>query len=62
MQETWVRSLVREDPLEKEIATLSGIIAWEIPWQKSLAGYSPGGCKRLGHDLASEQQQHVCVC
>ena len=32
MQETWVQSLGREDPLEKEMATHSNILAWEIPW------------------------------
>ena len=32
MQETWVRSLGREDPLEKEMATHSSILAWRIPW------------------------------
>ena len=32
MQETWVQSLVQEDPLEKEMATQSSILAWEIPW------------------------------
>ena len=32
VQETWVQSLGREDPLEKEIATLSSILAWKIPW------------------------------
>ena len=32
MQETWVRSLSQEDPLEKEKATDSSILAWEIPW------------------------------
>ena len=32
MQETWVRSLRWEDPLEKEMATHSNILAWEIPW------------------------------
>ena len=32
MQETWVRSLGREDPLQKEMATHSSILAWEIPW------------------------------
>ena len=32
MQETWLRSLGWEDPLEKEIATHSSIIAWKIPW------------------------------
>ena len=36
MQETWVRSLVREDPLEKEMATHSSILAWEIAWTEEL--------------------------
>ena len=41
MQETRVRSLGRENPLEKEMATHSSILAWRIPWTESLAGYSP---------------------
>ena len=32
MQETWVQSLALEDPLEKEMATHSSILAWKIPW------------------------------
>jgi hypothetical protein len=32
MQETWIRTLGREDPLEKEMATHSSILAWRIPW------------------------------
>ena len=44
-QEKWVRSLGLEDPLEKEVATHYGILAWEIPWQRSLADYSPWGHK-----------------
>ena len=40
-QETWVQSLGWEDPLEKEMATHSSILAWRIPWtQRSLVGYS----------------------
>ena len=34
MQETWVPSLGREDPLEKEVATHSSILAWRIPWTR----------------------------
>ena len=34
MQETWVQSLGREDPLEKEMATHSSILAWNIPWSE----------------------------
>ena len=36
MQETWVRSLDQEDPLEKEMATHSNILAWESPWTEEL--------------------------
>ena len=35
MQETWVRFLGQEDPLEKEMATHSSILAWEIPWTEA---------------------------
>ena len=45
MQETWVRSLSWEDPLEKEMATHSSTLAWKIPWTGSVVGYSPQGCK-----------------
>ena len=38
MRETWVPSLGREDPLEKEMATHSSIVAWEIPWTEELGG------------------------
>ena len=47
MQETQVRSLGREDPLEKRMATQSSILDWRNPWQRSLAGYSPQGRKEL---------------
>ena len=40
MQETQVRSLGQEDPLEEEVATHSNILAWSIPWT-SLVSYSP---------------------
>ena len=42
MQETWVRSLGQEDPLEKEMATRSSILAWRIPWTKE-----PGGVQSM---------------
>ena len=44
MQETHVQFLSREDPLEKEMATHSSMLAWEIPWTV-LVGYSPWGHK-----------------
>ena len=46
VQETWVRSLGREDPLEKEIATNSSILAWEIPW--TFPWEVPGGLQSMG--------------
>ena len=45
MWETWVRSLGREDPLEKEMATHSSILPGESHGWRSLVGYSPWGCK-----------------
>ena len=46
MQETWVQSLGQEDPLEKEMATLSSILAWRIPsTEEPDVGYSPWGGK-----------------
>ena len=46
MQETWVLSLGQEDPLEKEMATHSSILAWEIPWTEETGGYSPMGLQK----------------
>ena len=46
--ETRVPSLAREDPLGKEMATLSSILAWEIPWTEEVVGYSSWVAKR--HD------------
>ena len=43
MQETWVRSLGWEDPLEEDMATHSSFLAWRIPMDRSLAGHSPRG-------------------
>ena len=45
MWETWIPFLSWENPLEKEMATHSSILAWRIPWTESLAGNSPRGCK-----------------
>ena len=56
MQETCVQSLDQEDPLEKEMATHSGILTWEIPWTEEPGGYSPWGHRRVKHDLATQQQ------
>ena len=45
MWETRIQSLGWEDPLEKEMATHSSILAWKIAWTKELVGYSPWGAK-----------------
>ena len=55
MQETWVRSLDLEDPLEEGMAIRSSILAWRIPidrgvWQATVHG----GCKRIGHNLVTK--------
>ena len=50
MQETWVRTLGQEDPLEKEMATNSSILAWEIPWTEETEGLQSMGSQRVGHD------------
>ena len=50
MQETWVRSLGREDPLEKEMATHSSVLAWKIPWTENPGRLQSIGSQRVGHD------------
>ena len=50
MQETWVPSLGGEDPLEKEMATHSSILAWKILWTKEPGGLQSMGLQRIEHD------------
>ena len=50
MKETWVRSLGREDSLEKEMATHSSILAWRIPWTEEPGRLQSMGSQRVGHD------------
>ena len=50
MRKTWVRSLGREDPLEKEIAIHSSILAWKIPWTEEPDRLQSMGSQRVGHD------------
>ena len=50
MQKTWVRSLGREDALEKEMATHSSILAWKIPWTEEPGRLQSMGLQRVGHD------------
>ena len=57
MQDTRVQSLDWEDPLEKEMATHSSILAWEIPWTEEPSGLEFMGSQRAGHKLLTKQQQ-----
>ena len=50
MRETWVQSLGQEDPLEKEMATHSSILAWRIPWTEEPGGLQSMGSQRVGHN------------
>ena len=49
MQETQVQSLGQEDPLEKEMATHSSILAWKIPWTEEPGGLQSMGSQRVRH-------------
>ena len=53
VQETQVRSLGWEDPLEKEMATHSSILAWKISWTEKPGGLQSMGSQRVGHDWAT---------
>ena len=50
MQEIWVRFLGWEDPLEKEMATQSSILAWKIPWTEEAGRLQSTGLQRVRHD------------
>ena len=58
MQETHVQPLDREDPLEKEMETHSGILAWETPWTEE-PGDNPRG--RKDSDMSGAKQQQTTV-
>ena len=51
MWETQVQSLYWEDPLEKEMAAHSSILAWKIPWTEEPGELQPTGLQRAGHDM-----------
>ena len=50
MHETWVRFLHGADPLEKEMATHSSILTWEVPWTEEPGKLESVGWQRVGHD------------
>ena len=60
MQETWVQSLGQEDPLEKETAAHSSILAWEIPWTEE-----PGGLQSMRSQsqtcFTNKHESHVSL-
>ena len=56
-QKMQVRSLGQEDPLEKEMATYSRILAWRIPWTEELGGLHSMRSQRVRCDLVTKQQQ-----
>ena len=55
MHETRVPSMGREDPLEKEMATHSSILAWKMPWTEEPGGLQSLGLQKVGPALATEQ-------
>jgi hypothetical protein len=48
----------QEDPLEKGMATHSSILAWEVPWMEESGRRQSMRSQRVGHNLATEEQQH----
>ena len=61
MQETRVRSLDWEGPLEKGMATHSSILAWRIPWTEEPGRLQSIGSQRVRHDLATNNTIFLCV-
>ena len=53
----WIPSLGQENPLEKEMAAHSSILAWKIPWTEKPSGLQSLGLQRVRRDLATKQQQ-----
>ena len=60
-QEEWIWSLGWEDPLEKEMATHSNILAWEIPWTEEPGGLQPMGSERVGQDWAQHGYSYIKI-
>ena len=59
MQQTWIQSLGGGDALEIEVATYFSILAWKIPWREEPIELLSMGSQRVGHDLATRQQQTI---
>ena len=61
MQETQVRSLGQEDPLEKEMATHSSTLAWKIPWMEKPGRLQSLGSQRVGLDMTKQLNFHLII-
>ena len=59
MQETWVRSLGQEDPLEKDMATHPSILAWEIPWTEEAGRVPSMGSQRVRRSRSDLAHTHT---
>ena len=62
MRETQIRSLGQEDPLEKEVATHSSILAWRIPWREEPGRLQSMGSQRVRHDWATSLSLSFLSC
>ena len=62
MRETWVWSLGQEDPLEKEMATHSSILAWRIPWTEKPGGLQSMGSQRVRHNWETNTHIYNNTC
>ena len=61
MWEMWVWSLGQEDPLEKEMASQSNILAWRISWTEKPGGLQATGSQRVRHDWSDLVGMYVCI-
>ena len=59
---TQVQSLGQEDPLEKEMATHSSILAWKIPWMEEPGRLRSMGLQRFGHDWVTSLSLGIWIC
>ena len=59
MQETWVQSLGRKDPLEKGMVTSSSIVAWRIPWTKEPGGPESMRSQGVEHDWVTNTHEYI---
>ena len=61
MQEAWIRSLGWEDPMEKEMDTLSSILIWRIPWTREPGRLQSMELQRVKHELITQTHTNVHI-